>query len=63
MHDKIAHPFSFPSEYAVQCVVYWTLTGSPPFSGTSHNMEKGRISLTPYYVVEQLLLRGEAELV
>ncbi|KAI0727657.1 GINS complex Sld5 component [Fomitopsis betulina] len=31
--------------------------------GTSIAMEKGRISLTPYYVVEQLLLRGEVELV
>ncbi|KAH9929170.1 GINS complex Sld5 component [Fomitopsis serialis] len=31
--------------------------------GTSIAMEKGRISLTPFYVVEQLLLRGEVELV
>ncbi|KAI0919717.1 hypothetical protein AcV5_001703 [Taiwanofungus camphoratus] len=31
--------------------------------GTTMTMEKGQISLTPFYVIEQLLLRGEAELV
>ncbi|KAF9802961.1 hypothetical protein IEO21_09779 [Rhodonia placenta] len=31
--------------------------------GTAIAMEKGRISLTPYYVVEQLLARGELELI
>lgn len=32
-------------------------------SGTSTEMKKGDISMTPYYVVEHLLLRGEVELV
>lgn len=32
-------------------------------SGSSTEMQKGQTSLTPYYVVEQLLLRGEVELV
>jgi hypothetical protein len=32
-------------------------------SGSALEMKKGQISLTPYFVVEQLLLRGEAELV
>ncbi|KAH9931754.1 GINS complex Sld5 component [Amylocystis lapponica] len=31
--------------------------------GTTMIMEKGQIALTPYYVVEQLLARGEVELV
>ncbi|KAJ3554749.1 hypothetical protein NM688_g2948 [Phlebia brevispora] len=31
--------------------------------GSTMEMEKGQISLTPYYVIEQLLLRGEVELV
>ncbi|KZT00006.1 GINS complex, Sld5 component [Laetiporus sulphureus 93-53] len=31
--------------------------------GTAITMEKGRISLTPYNVIEQLLARGEVELI
>ncbi|PCH34768.1 GINS complex Sld5 component [Wolfiporia cocos MD-104 SS10] len=31
--------------------------------GSTITMEKGRISLTPYYVIEHLLARGEVELV
>jgi DNA replication complex GINS protein SLD5 C-terminus len=32
-------------------------------SGTALEMEKGHISLVPYSVVEQLVARGEVELV
>lgn len=32
-------------------------------SGTTLDMKKGHISLVPYYVVEQLVARGEVELV
>jgi len=33
------------------------------YSGTALEMRKGHISLTPYSVVEQLIARGEVELV
>ncbi|KAI0739431.1 GINS complex Sld5 component [Daedaleopsis nitida] len=42
------------------------LVDCPPMrlpDGTSTEMQKGQTSLTPYYVVEHLLLRGEVELV
>jgi hypothetical protein len=35
----------------------------PVSSGDPLEMKKGQIVLTPYIVVEQLLLRGEVELV
>ncbi|KAI0350303.1 GINS complex Sld5 component [Trametes cingulata] len=42
------------------------LQDCPPMrlpDGTMSEMQKGQISLVPYYVVEHLLLRGEVELV
>jgi GINS complex subunit 4 len=36
---------------------------SPTPSGASLEMEKGHISLMPYSVVENLIARGEAELI
>ncbi|EIW52785.1 GINS complex Sld5 component [Trametes versicolor FP-101664 SS1] len=42
------------------------LQDCPPMrlpDGTMSEMQRGQISLVPYYVVEQLLLRGEVELV
>ena len=32
-------------------------------SGSALTMQKGHVSLTPYSVVEQLVMRGEVELV
>ena len=32
-------------------------------SGTTLEMDKGHISLVPYYIVENLVARGEVELV
>jgi hypothetical protein len=49
--------------------VYITYTTYPSVladhlqSGTPLEMEKGHISLMPFYVAEQLVARGEAELV
>lgn len=34
-----------------------------PFSGTTMQMQKGQIVLTPYAVVEQLLAMGHVELI
>ena len=40
-----------------------TLTLTLFRSGATLDMEKGHISLTPYSVVEQLVARGEVELI
>ena len=40
--------------------IYWLCRS---FSGTKLDMEKGHISLMPYSIVEQLVARGEVELI
>ena len=51
-------------EYAILAWSYVACADiSFAFSGASTEMKKGEISMTPYYVVEHLLLRGEVELV
>ena len=56
-------PMRLP-EYAILAWSYVACADiSFAFSGASTEMKKGEISMTPYYVVEHLLLRGEVELV
>ncbi|EPQ53238.1 GINS complex, Sld5 component [Gloeophyllum trabeum ATCC 11539] len=59
-------PPMIPEPDKTRAVFAMARTNCPPVrlpDGSTSEMEKGQISLTPYYVVEQLLARGEVELV
>ncbi|PIL34310.1 hypothetical protein GSI_03085 [Ganoderma sinense ZZ0214-1] len=59
-------PPMVPSPDMQRPVIARALVDCPPMrlpDGTATEMKKGEISMTPYHVVEHLLLRGEVELV
>ncbi|KAH9939770.1 GINS complex Sld5 component [Epithele typhae] len=64
--DVAFMPPMTPSPDKLKPVFAHALVDCPPVylpDGTATQWQKGQISLTPYYVVEHLLLRGEVELV
>ncbi|KAM5540040.1 hypothetical protein V8D89_006180 [Ganoderma adspersum] len=64
--DIVFMPPMVPSPDKQRPVIARALVDCPPMrlpDGASTEMKKGEISMTPYYVVEYLLLRGEVELV
>ncbi|OBZ73152.1 DNA replication complex GINS protein sld5 [Grifola frondosa] len=67
LEDNMAFmPPMVPEPDRLRPVFAHALEKCPPVhlpDGSPMEMEKGQISLTPYYVVEQLLARGEVELV
>ncbi|GBE85883.1 DNA replication complex GINS protein [Sparassis crispa] len=67
MNDNIAFmPPMVPEPDKLRPVFVHALERCPPVrlpNGMPMQMEKGQILLTPFYVIEQLLARGEVELV
>ncbi|EIN04572.1 GINS complex Sld5 component [Punctularia strigosozonata HHB-11173 SS5] len=65
--DHVAFmPPMIPEPDKTRAVFVHARTKCPPVrlpDGSALEMQKGQISLTPYYVIEQLLVRGEVELV
>ncbi|KAI0808048.1 GINS complex Sld5 component [Fomes fomentarius] len=64
--DVAFMPPMIPAPNTLRPVFAHALVDCPPMrlpDGSSTEMQKGQTSLTPYYVIEQLLLRGEVELV
>ncbi|KAI0764156.1 GINS complex Sld5 component [Trametes elegans] len=64
--DVAFMPPMTPSPDKTRPVFAHALQDCPPVrlpDGTMSEMQKGQISLIPYHVIEQLLLRGEVELV
>jgi hypothetical protein len=64
MHGKNVHQYDSPSTYSYnfqitndQLIIYYAR------SGTTMQMQKGQIVLTPYAVVEQLLAMDNVELI
>jgi hypothetical protein len=60
MHGKNVHQCDYPSTYSHSPNVYELIFAH---SGTTMQMQKGQIVLTPYAVVEQLLAVGNVELI
>jgi hypothetical protein len=62
MREKRARPCACPSK-PIFLMSSVARTDCMHYSGTTLEMRRGEIHLTPYAVVEQLLLRDEVELV
>lgn len=63
MHDRIVLVYNCQSMSSHILIEYGSWHIDPIHSGSMMEMKKDQISLVPYNIIEQLLARGEVELV